>query len=556
MGHKRRKKKIKGSTIVKVIVATLLIAAILVGAVIILKDRVKTQFAKDNSSSIKTATVESGSISTTVYGSGRLSDDDVKTQEIPDGVTLDEVKVAVGDSVKKGDVIASVDLSTVLSAMADVQSDIEDIDKKIKDASDEEIEDKITSQVAGRVKKIYAQKGDDISSVMSNNGALLLISMDGYMAVDIEAASLEAGDKVKVTTSGDKTYTGQVEKKSGNTVTILITDKGPKFEDEVTVRTNDGDEIGKGKLYIHDQLSVVGYAGTVKSVSVEENEKIKADKTLFKLKDTSYTANYEQYLSDRRDLEDDLLELTAIYRDGALLSEYEGIVKTVPDTDDSSSSSEEAVTVFEVRPDETMTVDVSIDETDILSLSVGQKADVTITSIEDETFEGVITEIDKSGESSSGVTSYTASVQIDKKEGMLAGMSATASITIKSVENALIIPLDALKQTSSTAYVYTSYDEENESFGGMTEVETGISNSSYIEITSGLSEGDTVYYKETETTSFSGRGGFGDGSGFPGGSFPGGGDFPGGNFPGGDSSSGGFPGGGSFPGGSSGKGGS
>lgn len=552
MGHKRRKKKIKGSTIVKVIVATLLIAAILVGAVIILKDRVKTQFAKDNSSSIKTATVESGSISTTVYGSGRLSDDDVKTQEIPDGVTLDEVKVAVGDSVKKGDVIASVDLSTVLSAMADVQSDIEDIDKKIKDASDEEIEDKITSQVAGRVKKIYAQKGDDISSVMSNNGALLLISMDGYMAVDIEAASLEAGDKVKVTTSGDKTYTGQVEKKSGNTVTILITDKGPKFEDEVTVRTNDGDELGKGKLYIHDQLSVVGYAGTVKSVSVEENEKIKADKTLFKLKDTSYTANYEQYLSDRRDLEDDLLELTAIYRDGALLSEYEGIVKTVPDTDDSSSSSEEAVTVFEVRPDETMTVDVSIDETDILSLSVGQKADVTITSIEDETFEGVITEIDKSGESSSGVTSYTASVQIEKKEGMLAGMSATASITIKSVENALIIPLDALKQTSSTAYVYTSYDEENESFGGMTEVETGISNSSYIEITSGLSEGDTVYYKETETTSFSGRSGFGDGSGFPGGSFPGGGDFPSGNFPGGGSSSGGFPGG-SFPGGSSGK---
>ena len=550
MGHKRRKKKIKGSTIV--IVITLLIAAILVGAVIILKDRVKTQFAKDNSSSIKTATVESGSISTTVYGSGRLSDDDVKTQEIPDGVTLDEVKVAVGDSVKKGDVIASVDLSTVLSAMADVQSDIEDIDKKIKDASDEEIEDKITSQVAGRVKKIYAQKGDDISSVMSNNGALLLISMDGYMAVDIEAASLEAGDKVKVTTSGDKTYTGQVEKKSGNTVTILITDKGPKFEDEVTVRTNDGDELGKGKLYIHDQLSVVGYAGTVKSVSVEENEKIKADKTLFKLKDTSYTANYEQYLSDRRDLEDDLLELTAIYRDGALLSEYEGIVKTVPDTDDSSSSSEEAVTVFEVRPDETMTVDVSIDETDILSLSVGQKADVTITSIEDETFEGVITEIDKSGESSSGVTSYTASVQIEKKEGMLAGMSATASITIKSVENALIIPLDALKQTSSTAYVYTSYDEENESFGGMTEVETGISNSSYIEITSGLSEGDTVYYKETETTSFSGRSGFGDGSGFPGGSFPGGGDFPSGNFPGGGSSSGGFPGG-SFPGGSSGK---
>ena len=117
-----------------------------------------------------------------------------------------------------------------------------------------------------------------------------------------------------------------------------------------------------------------------------------------------------------------------------------------------------------------------------------------------------------------------------------ATMSATASITIKSVENALIIPLDALKQTSTTAYVYTTYDEENDTLGGMTEVETGISNSSYVEITGGLSEGDTVYYKVTETTSFSGRG-FGNGSGFPGG------EFPGGSFPGG--SSGGFPGSGS-----------
>ena len=128
MGHKRRKKKIKGSTIVKAIVVTILVAAVLAGAVIILKDRVKTQFADKNSSNIKTATVESGSISTTVYGSGRLADDDVKTQEIPDGIEIKDILVETGDTVKEGDTIATVDLSTVLSAMASTQADIDSLD--------------------------------------------------------------------------------------------------------------------------------------------------------------------------------------------------------------------------------------------------------------------------------------------------------------------------------------------------------------------------------------------------------------------------------------------
>ena len=196
-----------------------------------------------------------------------------------------------------------------------------------------------------------------------------------------------------------------------------------------------------------------------------------------------------------------------------------------------------------------MTVSVSIDETDILSLSVGQKVDVTVTSISDETFEGQITEIDRTGTSSNGVTTYTASIQIEKAEGMLAGMSASANISITSVENALLIPVDALNKTSSTAYVYTTYDEENDTFGGMTEVEYGISNSNYVEIKSGLKEGDTVYYKEKTTNNFQMPGGFGGGSGsLPGGS-SGGNSFPGGNFSGGN-----FPGGsGNYPGGGSGS---
>lgn len=552
MEHQRRKKKLKKSTIIKIVVSIAGAAVILTGVIVYLQKQVRNKFAKSSEATIKTASVESGSISTTVYGTGRLKDDDVETQEVPDSVKLTELKVEVGDTVRQGDVIATADLSTVLSAMSETQADIDSLDKKIKDAADDEVDDSITTTVAGRVKKIYAESDDDVSAVMVRDSALALISMDGYMAVDIENSALASGDKVKVTTSGGKTYDGTVESESGNLATIILTDDGPEFGDKVTVANSDGDTLGTGELYIHDQLAIVGYAGTIKSVSVSENQKLSAGKEVFKLKNTSYTANYKQYLSERKTLEQNLLALTEIYRSGALTADYDGTVKSIPDIDDSSSdSSEDTSTVFEICPDKTMTVSVSIDETDILSLSVGQKVDVSVTSISDETFEGQITEIDRTGTSSNSVTTYTASIQIEKAEGMLAGMSASANISITSVENALIIPVDALNKTSSTAYVYTTYDEENDTFGGMTEVEYGISNSNYVEIKSGLNEGDTVYYKEKTTNNFQMPGGFGGGSGsFPGrssggNSFPGG-DFSGGNFSGG--SSGNFPGGGSSSG--------
>ena len=85
---------------------------------------------------------------------------------------------------------------------------------------------------------------------------------------------------------------------------------------------------------------------------------------------------------------------------------------------------------------------------------------------------------------------------MDKVSGMLPGMTASVDVRIEGVDNALIIPVDTLKQTSSGAYVYTTYDRETQEYGGRVDVITGLSNDNYVEIKSGLSAGDTVYYTE------------------------------------------------------------
>ena len=71
--------------------------------------------------------------------------------------------------------------------------------------------------------------------------------------------------------------------------------------------------------------------------------------------------------------------------------------------------------VFTVSRDEKMRVKVSVDEQDILKLSEGQQAAVTLDAIDGETFEGTLTSINTiSEEATNGVTKYTAEVSIDK----------------------------------------------------------------------------------------------------------------------------------------------
>lgn len=64
------------------------------------------------------------------------------------------------------------------------------LDTDIQSASGDTASAYIYAGVAGRVKAIFAQAEDDVSAVMAEHGALAVLSLDGYMAVDIPAGGL------------------------------------------------------------------------------------------------------------------------------------------------------------------------------------------------------------------------------------------------------------------------------------------------------------------------------------------------------------------------------
>ena len=547
----KNKKKKKRKIIMTVVSIVVVLAIIAVVGVSFLQRRVREQFAS-NQGEVLSYEVTTGSISTVVSGSGSLTDVDLNSITVPEGVEITEVLVKRNQSITKGDILATVDMATVVSAMANLQVQIQELDEQISDAEDDSASTTIYAGVTGRVKAIFGEEDASVADVMYMHGALALISLDGYMAVDIETDALAVGDSVTVKLSDEEEITGTVESVVGGKATVLVTDNGPKYDESVTVLNSEGTQLGTGNLYIHSALRVTGYAGTIASVKTSENSKVSDSTKLFTLEDTSYSANYNSLLRQRAQLEETLLELLTIQRDGAVLAAVDGSVYSVDHSDDATTA------VVTLSTDEKMSVTISVDESDILSLELGQTVTVTVSSVSEDSFAGTLTEINRTS-SSSGT--YSAVIELEKAEGMLSGMTASVSVRIQGVDDAILIPIEALHKTSDGAYVYTSYNEEYQEYGGKVDVVTGLENSTYVEIKSGLSVGDTVYYTEQEP----GFGNFGGGGRFPGGMGGSGGgmpDFGGGNMPDfgggqmpdfGGGSGGGRPGGsggmGGFPGG-------
>ena len=655
-GPAKKEKDAKTSWIIP---AAVVIAIILV--VNLISSGSSTATAQTEASDLS-GTVESGTIETTVPGTGTLEAEDSVQISFADGVEITKWYVANGDTVSEGDLIARVDKTSVLSAIASVQDAIDTIDEEIAEHEDDEISDTITATASGRVKAVYAAEEETVASVMYSYGSLIVISLDGLMAVDIETDDLSAGDTVTVTFSDGTQEEGTVESTVNGTAVITLTDEGTEIDDTVTVTDEDGSEIGEGTLYVHSALNITGFSGTIESISVSEEDEVDSGDTLITLTDTDYTAEYDALVETRTELSDMMAELFVLYETGCLYATASGTISgvdedlLVSDSDDEDSSSDESADTEEntsdtvgitiltdgedtsdetedtdtdadtaeeestsddsssdetaqdsasdetqgsdqsgqssedssedlstgldpsgseetgqsgsedtssgtasdqstdaagssdmtlssgstsdmstlaassdasssesadtaqvisttygvsetvlctITPQDYMTVEITVDETDILSIEVGQSATVTLDAYTGQSFEGEVISVSLSPENSGGNSKYTAVIRIERTQDMLAGMNASVSIVTDTSQDILIVPAAALFEEDGVTYIYTAFSEKSGEYSGAVEVETGISDGEYVEIVSGLEEGDTYYYSYLDTVNYS-----------------------------------------------------
>lgn len=143
-------------------------------------------------------------------------------------------------------------------------------------------------------------------------------------------------------------------------------------------------------------------------------------------------------------------------------------------------------------------LEVAVDELDIGKVEVGQQVEITADALEGQTFTGVVDTISISGNTVNGATSYPVSIILEDYGDLRPGMNVSAKIIGDEIPNALCIPVDAVGRGNVvTVPGEGAMNADNTAVADITKLETrevtlGRNDDMYIEVTSGLEEGDIV----------------------------------------------------------------
>lgn len=480
------------------------------------------------------ASVEKGTLITSISGSGQVSvldQADIKSK-IDGNVT--KVAVENGQEVKKGDILVQIDNIDALKAVRDAEIDLENAKISLSQANTSEQNDE------SDLSKSYEQSFNSITeafldfpNIMSGlRDVLFGIAIDNshwnidvyktynqqelgnnlyYDSYHATKSSYEKNladykatdrysDRDKIYSLIEETYqtSKDFSESLRNTANLVQSYRDDLIKQNLYVNpvidtyiSNLNTYIGQTNKHIVDLYSA--------KQTIEENGT--ADPSSVRSKELSVEQK-QGALSDKR-------EKLADY---SIRASFDGVIAKINvNLGDPVASTVVATLITKKR-----IAEISLNEVDVAKVKIGQKANLTFDAVPGLTITGEVAEVDAMGTVSQGVVSYNVKIVFDTQdERVKPGMSVSASIITDVKQDALIIPSSAIKSSGQTQYVETPGEKVTltaaASAAGIKltaspnqqEVQTGLSNDSSIEVTSGLKEGDQVIIRTINSKSSS-----------------------------------------------------
>ncbi|MFS8572047.1 MAG: efflux RND transporter periplasmic adaptor subunit [Clostridia bacterium] len=282
-----------------------------------------------------------------------------------------------------------------------------------------------------------------------------------------------------------------------------------------------------------DETLTAGSAGWIKEVRVAKGDRVKAGDVIARLDDTEAQL---ELMRARREYEQAKMESPAIVveeRRLALLSAerrlsgtavtapFDGVVVDLYVREgDSVTSQAQIARLVDVS---SYKVTLTVDQNDLVNLAVGQDVFVRPDAFRGMVLVGRIEEIGFLPTSTDGTTTYPVVIRIDASQaeeagfaGLRPGMSVEAEIVIASAENVLVVPIASIVEAGRQQLVTRVGPDGTEE---VVEIETGLSDGLYVEVRSGLSEGDLIVANNYLLFEQIGAQGIPGGRGGPGGAF-------------------------------------
>lgn len=579
-------KKTRRKFPIKRAVALIVAAAVVVGGGF----GIKTLFFQNETQTALTETTTYGSLSTVIEGTGTTMPADSVTYTTASTTEITGVYVSAGDTVEAGDLLYTQDDSELDEEIEEYQDELTELQNTLSDASDqlselnERLSDlKVTAPFSGRITDVTVRTGDTVGSgtklaTLVDDSKMTLTQYFSYAYEDQVYVGMKAGVSIAslmTTLDGTVTEIKKVDRVTAEgtrcfAVTVTLDNPGALTEgmSGAGYLLTDGGE----KLYPAVEGTLEPYAseditatesGKLTAVNVDDYETVTAGTTLFVIDGSDLEDQVEttqrsitQTQEKITQTQEKITEAEEKRSDYQVTAEISGkiIMVGVQEGEAPRQAGQTVVTLYNL---DAMTITANIDELDIDNITMGMEVDITQSGAESDThYTGTVTAISYEATNTNGVAYFPITITIPSEGALSAGVNVSYTITVGDESEGVLAPIAALKSTSEGTCLFVKADTRLDNAVDLEDgvvpdgfyavpVETGVSNSQYVRILSGVEEGVEVFtrYQQAapsggDTTSQSGEEqefqGMGDFSGGrPSGMEPGGGMMPGGNMGGG-----------------------
>ncbi len=421
-----------------------------------------------------------------------------------------EAPFEVGDQVEKGQLLYRLDARDAEMSIAQAELSVRQAQKSYDDLAASLT---VTAGGAGVVQQVLVQRGD----LVSPGTPIAEVADTSTLTVTLpfhanEAQSIRAGQSAQVTIGGTmEELPGTVESVSS----AELVGAGGALVRQVKIRVRNpgaltaansatasvGDIACAGSANFEESLrqTVVAQAsGEVTEVHVTAGSKVSAGSALASLGGTAAQSSLEDAAIALENAQLALQRSRDALENYTITAPISGTVieKNVKAGDNVNNIEAGALAV--IYDLSYLKLEMNISELDLSKVAAGQPVDITADAIPGEVFEGRVDRVSINGTTTNGFTTYPATILLEDYGGLNPGMNVSADIVVERVKDALSIPAAAVQRgdtvlvplegclspDGSSVVDPTKTEERTVTLGG--------GDGDYVEITSGLNEGDTV----------------------------------------------------------------
>ncbi len=438
----------------------------------------------------------------TVLATGQVvSNTDLNLSFSGSGV-VKSIKVKVGDNVKAGQVLATLDQATELAALTSARGTLAAANarykKTVEGASDEQIS---LSQITLDQTKLTQKTSVENAYKNLLNSTPEAVPEDGksdYAAPVISGNySLGKEGNINITTyysSGGKSFTATGLIEATGSVDSVIPQSIGNSGLYIKFPTNYTDigvidwviEIPNKKAANY----LTNYNAYQNALSQSQSAIDQSEAQLALTKAKARQSDIDLSQADIISAQGQVEQATALYNDTMITAPQDGTITSIDiKPGELASAMKEVIVLQDIS---NMYLETNINEANIASLSIGMPIDVTYDAFgTDKIFKGSVTKIDPASTIVSGVVNYKVTASVDQGKDLRPGMTANMTINVKEKNHVLTVPSRAILIDKSGQKTLRIVTDKNSKKSKEVPIITGMEgDGGLVEVTSGLLEGE------------------------------------------------------------------